>query len=254
MSVRFVTTVDQVKRNAAKLHSFASSDNEAKKFHQIRVRNALHHVVLDSDDGLIFAPAKWCGAAENDINTYFANKDPITDHFRRVLRSVGFHQVSPDDERHAEIYDQFVNYCSNYGFTHSKPSLGKRHYHILTEDDGQLYPDELPQNEQGYWEGARTTVIVNRYERDRAARSKCIEHRGASCSVCAFNFGETYGELGAGFIHVHHIVALSKLDKEYRVDPIKDLEPVCPNCHAMLHRERPYLTVEELRKRLSAKT
>ena len=45
-----------------------------------------------------------------------------------------------------------------------------------------------------------------------------------------------YGELGQGFIHVHHIVPISKIGKEYKIDPINDLVPVCPNCHAMLHR------------------
>ena len=50
------------------------------------------------------------------------------------------------------------------------------------------------------------------------------------------DFENMYGELGKGFIHVHHIVPISMIGKEYKIDPIKDLVPVCPNCHAMLHR------------------
>jgi len=34
---------------------------------------------------------------------------------------------------------------------------------------------------------------------------------------------------------VHHLVPISKIGKKYRVDPIKDLRPVCPNCHAVIH-------------------
>ena len=30
-------------------------------------------------------------------------------------------------------------------------------------------------------------------------------------------------------IQVHHLVPLSAIGKKYRVDPIRDLRPVCPN-------------------------
>ena len=51
------------------------------------------------------------------------------------------------------------------------------------------------------------------------------------------NFFETYGELGKGFIHIHHKTPLSQIKNEYKVDFKEDLIPVCPNCHAMLHRK-----------------
>ena len=98
-----------------------------------------------------------------------------------------------------------------------------------------------------YTEGTRTKVYVNRYERDRAARDACIKHHGTSCSVCNFDFKKVYGELGDGFIHVHHIVPLSQINSNYKVDPINDLIPVCPNCHSMLHRKGTRTTLEELR-------
>lgn len=46
-----------------------------------------------------------------------------------------------------------------------------------------------------------------------------------------------YGELGKEFIHVHHIVPLHEIKETYKVDYRKDLGPICPNCHAMLHRK-----------------
>lgn len=67
------------------------------------------------------------------------------------------------------------------------------------------------------------------------------------------DFGEKYGDLGKGFIHVHHIVPLNKIGQEYMVDYKKDLIPVCPNCHAMLHRRvnGKEVSVEELKKILN---
>jgi 5-methylcytosine-specific restriction protein A len=64
------------------------------------------------------------------------------------------------------------------------------------------------------------------------------------------DFEETYGQLGRGFIHVHHIVPIATIGKEYKLDPVNDLVPVCPNCHAMLHHgaEGHVLTIEELKE------
>lgn len=98
-------------------------------------------------------------------------------------------------------------------------------------------------------EGAKTKVTVNKYERNPIARQRCIEHHGYSCSICAFNFQEVYGDIGNNFIHVHHIKPLHEIRDNYIVDPIKDLIPVCPNCHAMLHRKlnENYLSVDQVK-------
>ncbi|MCC6804116.1 MAG: HNH endonuclease, partial [Anaerolineae bacterium] len=99
----------------------------------------------------------------------------------------------------------------------------------------------------------RSQVTVNRYERDPKAREACIQHYGTSCCVCGFDFGVFYGEIGKTFIHVHHLNPISTQDGTHQVDPIRDLRPVCPNCHAMLHRETPPLTIEHLRELIGRK-
>ena len=77
---------------------------------------------------------------------------------------------------------------------------------------------------------------MNNYERDHKARLQCIMIHGTACAVCGIDFEKMYGELGKGFIHVHHIVPIHTIGQGYKVDPANDLVPVCPNCHAMLHR------------------
>ncbi len=88
-------------------------------------------------------------------------------------------------------------------------------------------------------EGNVVDSHYDRRERDHAARWKCIEHYGCKCAICGFNFEEQYGEVGKEFIEVHHIVPIASTDGEHDVDPIKDLIPVCSNCHSILHRKRP---------------
>lgn len=49
-----------------------------------------------------------------------------------------------------------------------------------------------------------------------------------------------------GLIHVHHLKPLGEVGEGYLLDPVADLRPVCPNCHAMLHRRKPALGIDEL--------
>ena len=87
-------------------------------------------------------------------------------------------------------------------------------------------------------------------ERNPKARQACIDYWGYKCVVCGMSFGEKYGDLGEGFIHVHHLLPIADSDGERQVDPVEELRPVCPNCHAMLHRKRPPLSIQELQKHL----
>ena len=115
-----------------------------------------------------------------------------------------------------------------------------------------LLPDEVSEDSQDFYrEGSKMAVLVNKYERNSEAREKCIEHYGAICSACEFDFKEEYGDIGKGFIHVHHLIPISEIGNSYNIDPINDLIPVCPNCHAMIHKRKPNpFTIEEIKQKL----
>lgn len=115
----------------------------------------------------------------------------------------------------------------------------------LTSPDGPL------EREATYSEGKKSDVIQTRRERDPGARKACLEAHGTCCSVCDLDFGKMYDGHGEGYIHVHHLNPLSEADGERKVDPIRDLRPVCPNCHAMIHWRGGNLPLEEVRELLA---
>ncbi len=96
-------------------------------------------------------------------------------------------------------------------------------------------------------EGEIQLEVISEHERNPVARRLCIEHYGLNCVICGFNFADKYGEMGAGIIHVHHLRPISEATGDYEIDPIRDLRPVCPNCHVMLHRRTPPYCPDELR-------
>jgi hypothetical protein len=97
-------------------------------------------------------------------------------------------------------------------------------------------------------EGAVHRVLVNAYERNPEVRRQCIEYHGTACCICGMDFGSVYGALAEGFIHVHHLKPLSQIGEEYKPDPVADLRPVCPNCHAVIHLDGECREIEEVKQ------
>ena len=142
--------------------------------------------------------------------------------------------------------------------TKTREHLEKLGFKIINEAQGggdvldNLLPEEVDTSKQ-YKEGATKTVTINAYERNVDARKKCIKHHGYKCSVCSFDFEDFYGIISKNYIHVHHVVPLAEIQAEYEIDPKEDLVPICPNCHAMIHKTRETLTIEQLKQYLAEK-
>jgi len=114
---------------------------------------------------------------------------------------------------------------------------------------------EDSQEDNYYKDGKVIEYFGTRYERNPINRVKAIEIHGVTCKACGFNFEKTYGERGKDFIEIHHIKPLSTVGNQIRIDPEKDLIPVCSNCHRMIHREKDnILTVEEVKAILVSTT
>lgn len=120
---------------------------------------------------------------------------------------------------------------------------------------GERESNEVDEPEK-LWEGAIRKVTVNAYERNPFARARCIDAHGTLCAVCEIDFGKVYGsEFATNCIHVHHLrslasIALSSNGENYEIDPVEDLRPVCPNCHAVIHKSDPSHSIDQVRAML----
>lgn len=104
-------------------------------------------------------------------------------------------------------------------------------------------------------EGKKRSVTTQIYERSKQLRDMAIEYYAVEgrivCSACGFDFYKTYGEIGRGYIEIHHqkpVFQYEETDFSRLVsDALKDLIPLCANCHRIVHRRKDKpLPVEEL--------
>lgn len=117
---------------------------------------------------------------------------------------------------------------------------------LLPLDDPFLDADPTPEWEFSV-EGAATKVISNHYERSRSNRAIAIMVHGTACSTCGFDFEAVYGELGEGYVEIHHLTPVHSMGEARVVNPLEELLPLCANCHRMVHRSAPPISPEALR-------
>ena len=122
----------------------------------------------------------------------------------------------------------------------------------IRKSPNEIHPETVPSDRE-YMVGTVHQVFINAFERNPNARRECLDYHGLQCAVCLMSFEQRYGPIGKGFIHVHHKKPLASREV-YNLDPVEDLVPVCPNCHAMLHTYDPPLTVDELKKAMQKGT
>ena len=116
----------------------------------------------------------------------------------------------------------------------------------LPEDYSDEQPDQDEEEKQRL-EGRMTEAKVLRRQRNRQARQQCLEASGYKCYICGFDFEKTYGEIGKGFLEVHHTKPLATYDDEHPI-PQSELCALCSNCHSMVHRKKDVLDVELLKQ------
>ena len=245
MLVQIVTTIDEIVDNLIRFNNYSTSSIPyEREFFSERLRlgkNLVHGIVNGKH---FFCPSRFVGysscTAARHIAFPYKNGSKTTPKINQIL---GMHSIDKAAEK---------SYRELCGQLNIEPSNKERSYWSVEVDQASLkdvlrsgnlgFPDETEE----YVEGATKSVYINAHERNREARKACIEHYGVKCIVCDFDFEEKYGLIGKSFIHVHHLKPIAKQSGEHTVNPITDLRPVCPNCHAMLHLSDPPYTIEEL--------
>jgi len=94
-------------------------------------------------------------------------------------------------------------------------------------------------HDPGVVEGVRGEVVLSKAERDPSLRKRVLSHYGLDCQACGLV------PKVAAQIEVHH---LDPISEGVRRTQLKDLRPLCRNCHSLAHSTNPPMPVEQLAK------
>ena len=134
------------------------------------------------------------------------------------------------------------NYFLREGFTILERTKGSETIRgrILSEDEESTFPEGKEKYEQHRVLERDATIVK------KAKKLRLREQGELKCDVCAFVFADFYGSNGAGYIEAHHTVPVAEL-RGVSKTKISDLALVCANCHRVLHRLKPQMSIAELR-------
>ncbi len=170
--------------------------------------------------------------------------------------SNGFWRITEAGRRFLGDYGPLLQYCIDGGFDYKEVNEALRKVDYNSDQQKRRRLEFLDENVI-VREGARVRTEGEIATRSAKLREAAIQHYSASgtiaCSACGFDFGEFYGEIGRGFIEIHHtkpIVAYEDEDVEMTIKKaLGNVRPLCSNCHRMVHRRRgSLLSIEELRR------
>lgn len=144
-----------------------------------------------------------------------------------------------------EVWDEFADN------PHKLAAVAEAIKKTISED-GEVFEDK--DLEPDFMEAPEGRILTRTHifrERNRAIvqqrKQKAIKENGKLiCEVCGFDFADKYGDRGHGFIECHHTKPLETLPENHKTR-LEDLSLVCSNCHRMIHAERPWLSILQLR-------
>lgn len=190
-----------------------------------------------------FAPSRFVGYYNNDLEKHLKNETKDGRETNPVINKIAKSKLTKSDS----LEQKYLDYCHAIGVSPHNKNRKYWFFDFGVED----FNDNYNTNES-FPEGK----IVERRHKARERNSELIEsakkifkktNGHLNCQICNFNFEEYYGTLGKDFIEAHHTIPVSEMTEGYQTK-IEEIALVCSNCHRILHRRRPWLKIDELKK------
>ena len=242
--MRTIENIKELKSNLALFETYLSEGNDQEnqavnKF----IAGGKCFVTYKINNEWRFAPSRFIGYYDNDLEKHINNNSKDGRETNPAIN-----KISENKLKENEILEtKYLEYCKGLGI---KPHDKKRKYWLF-DFKGEEFASNI-NTDEGFPEGK----IVERKHKARERNTELVrqakqlfkeKNGNLFCQVCGFDFEKTFGTIGKNFIEAHHTIPVSEMGKGYETK-IEEIAIVCSNCHRMLHRKRPWLKINELKK------
>lgn len=251
--MRLINTKNQLIKNIDTLEGYLTEGddyaaNEAKSL----VKRGTCFVAYKIDRELRFAPSRFIGYIDNKLDKHSASDEKDGRETNKAIIKILEAKPIPNDQ----LNEKYLEYCNRLGIQPSeKGSFGapRKFWQLKIDQDfenNEDLTDEFPEGkivERTHKARERNSQVIS------LAKEKFKKLKGRLyCQVCGFDFEKTYGQIGKDFIEGHHTIAVSEMSSDHKTK-VEDIAMLCANCHRMVHKKRPWLTMKDLDKLLTTK-
>lgn len=243
--MRLINTLDQLLKNIETVESYLAEGDENEKSKVSKyIKRGTCFLAYQVDKEIRFAPSRFLGYINNDLDKHIPSESD-----GRLTNKAIVTILNDKPEPNNRLEKEYFLYSYNLGIQPSENgAFGvKRKFWLLNlKVDFQTNAELTGEFPEG--------KIVERIHKSRERNSHVVKlakanfkskHGKLFCQACNFDFEENYGEVGKDFIEGHHTIAVSKMTEDHKTRP-EDIAMLCSNCHKMVHKKRPWLTMDEL--------
>ncbi len=243
-----VTSITEIEENLQLFEDYlCEGTDEEQLFCSELIRKGSCFIAYEIENEFRFSPSRYIGYSKNTIHAHIQRERDGKETNPAIIKVLG--KLIQNDN----LEEKYLKYCSDLGVS---PFNKKRKFWSLSLEGKDFISNKI--SDEGFPEGKIVERKHTARERNAAlvksakdAYKKTNKH--LCCEACNFDFEKTYGERGSNYIEAHHIVPVSEMQASQKTK-ITDIAMVCSNCHRILHRSRPWLTVSELKSLISKKT
>lgn len=239
-----VTTREEILENLQTLENYLCEGTEEEKAFAINlIKKGACFITYQVNGETRFSPSRFSGYQFNNRRKHLQSSDKDGRETNPAITKILKTKLLPNED----LERQHNEFCHSFGVSADNR---KKKFWSLDSNEALIIEDE--KQAASFPEGA----IVERIHLHRERNSRVVNiakenfkrtHGRLFCQVCNFDFEAVYGEHGRDYIEGHHTIAVSEMPPDHKTKP-EEIAMVCSNCHKMLHRTRPWLSIDRLKE------
>ena len=245
--MKLINKIEQLIENISTVENYLTEgtvEEQAEVSDLIRRGSCL--IAYEINGEVRFAPSRFLGYVNNSLKKHIRSQVDGRETNVELNKILGS-QPLPNEKLRAK----YLKYCNNLGLKADDKKHKFWKLNLVTDfNKNAELSGEFPEGkiiERKHKARERNPLVIAiAKENFKTKNGKLF------CEICEFDFEDKYGELGKGFIEGHHTIAVSEMDIDHKTKP-EDIALLCSNCHKMVHKKRPWLSMRDLKKILKTK-
>lgn len=236
---------EQLYKNLEKVEYYLTAGTEAERAEMLAyLKRGTCFISYNINNEYRFATSKFIGYINNTLKSHNPSATDGRDTNRAISAILN---QQPKSDKFLE--EKYLEFCTNLGFIpQEKGGYGVTRKYWLIELKDDFYENTI------LWCEFPEGKIIERIHKSRERNNMVIQiakanfkkrHGKLFCQICGFDFEQKYGNLGLNFIEAHHTIAVCDMAPNHVTKP-EEIAMLCSNCHSMVHKKRPWLTMKEL--------